>query len=293
MTPCWAAFLRSPHSLPSLSLLSPNTENARPGSFHPHPFIGGPYETLIGCRGRRGLEACSRGPATASAVLLRQDAGHDRQELVPGGVRVGREVGGEVRGQRDQQAMGQELGREGERSALAARTKLRLRDLAPPSGTPAQGAAPPPRPRPAPKPRPPRPPPAPGAPAQNPRRGPRTHLEVDRVHAQHVGVQLAQLGQRARHVVNALDRVAHGGHHPGAVRAQLRGARVQVEVREVGLGLRVAGEEPAGSRRRAGGRAGELVTALGDSCGSRCSVLPGHLTLTARLHNCIKHFYKH
>ena len=143
MTPCWAAFLRSPHSLPSLSLLSPNTENARPGSFHPHPFIGGPYETLIGCRGRRGLEACSRGPATASAVLLRQDAGHDRQELVPGGVRVGREVGGEVRGQRDQQAMGQELGREGERSALAARTKLRLRDLAPPSGTPAQGAAPP------------------------------------------------------------------------------------------------------------------------------------------------------
>ena len=72
------------------------------------------------------------GPAAASAVLLRQDAGHDRQELVPGGVRVGREVGGEVRGQRDQQAVGQELGREGERSALAARTKLRLRGLAPP-----------------------------------------------------------------------------------------------------------------------------------------------------------------
>ena len=83
------------------------------------------------------------GTAAASAVLLRQDAGYNRQELVPGGVHVGREVGGEVRGQRDQQAVRQELGREGERSALAARTKLRLRDLAPLSGTPAQGAAPP------------------------------------------------------------------------------------------------------------------------------------------------------
>ena len=163
------------------------------------------------------------GPAAASAVLLRQDAGHDGQELVPGGVRVGREVGGEVRGQRDQQAVGQELGREGERSVLSARTKLRLWDLLPPPGLrdPSPENAPP---------------------------GPRAHLEVDRVHAQHVGVQLAQLGQRARHVVDALDRVAHGGHHLGAVRAQLRGARVQVEVREVGLGLRVAGEEPAGGR---------------------------------------------
>lgn len=58
-------------------------------------------------------------------------------------------------------------------------------------------------------------------------------------------MQLAQLGQRARDVVNALDRVAHGGHHLGAVRAQVRGAGVQVEVWEVGLGLRVAGEEPS------------------------------------------------
>lgn len=84
--------------------------------------------------------------------------------------------------------------------------------------------------------------PAPPPDPAPPRAPPRAHLEVDRVYAQHVGVQLAQLGEGARHVVDALDRVAHGGHHLGAVRAQLRGARVQVEVREVGLGLGVAGE---------------------------------------------------
>lgn len=59
-------------------------------------------------------------------------------------------------------------------------------------------------------------------------------------------MQLAQLGQGAGDVVDALDRVAHGGQHLGAVHAQLRRARVQVEVREVGLGLGVAGEESAG-----------------------------------------------
>lgn len=53
-------------------------------------------------------------------------------------------------------------------------------------------------------------------------------------------MQLAQLGQGAGDVVDALDRVAHGGQHLGAVHAQLRRARVQVEVREVGLGLGVA-----------------------------------------------------
>lgn len=85
----------------------------------------------------------------------------------------------------------------------------------------------------------------------------RAHLEVDRVDAQHVGVQLAQLGQGGRHIVDALDRFAHGRQHLGAVRAQLRRARVQVEVREVGLGLGVAGEEPAapaGSGREADAR---------------------------------------
>ena len=77
-------------------------------------------------------------------------------------------------------------------------------------------------------------------------RGPRAHLEVDRVHSQNVGVQLAQLGQGAGDVVNVPDRVAHGRHDLGAVRAQMRRAAVQVEVWEVGLGLGVAGEEPAG-----------------------------------------------
>lgn len=81
-------------------------------------------------------------------------------------------------------------------------------------------------------------------PPPRPQPGP-AHLEVERVHAQDVGVQLAELGQRARHIVDVLDRVAQGGHHLGAVRAQVRRARVQVEVRKVGLGLRVAGEEPA------------------------------------------------
>ena len=77
-------------------------------------------------------------------------------------------------------------------------------------------------------------------------RGPRAHLEVDRVHSQNVGVQLAQLGQGAGDVVNVPDRVTHGRHHLGAVRAQMRRAAVQVEVWKVGLGLGVAGEEPAG-----------------------------------------------
>lgn len=84
-------------------------------------------------------------------------------------------------------------------------------------------------------------------PPPRPQPGP-AHLEVERVHAQDVGVQLAELGQRARHIVDVLDRVAQGGHHLGAVRAQVRRARVQVEVRKVGLGLRVAGEEPAQPR---------------------------------------------
>lgn len=84
-------------------------------------------------------------------------------------------------------------------------------------------------------------------PRQDP--SPRAHLEVDGVHAQNVGVKLAQLGQGARDVVDALDRIAQGGHHLGTVHAQVRGARAQVQVREVGLGLGVAGEEPVSGRQ--------------------------------------------
>ena len=93
-------------------------------------------------------------------------------------------------------------------------------------------------------------------------RGPRAHLEVDRVHSQNVGVQLAQLGQGAGDVVNVPDRVAHGRHDLGAVRAQMRRAAVQVEVWEVGLGLGVAGEEPAGWGRGVSSRKEQSVYLL-------------------------------
>lgn len=64
-------------------------------------------------KGGGEVEAGPPGSGDSSAVLLGQYAGHDGQELVPGGVGVGREVGGEVQGHRDQQTVGQELGARG------------------------------------------------------------------------------------------------------------------------------------------------------------------------------------
>lgn len=65
-------------------------------------------------KGRGEVEAGPPGSGDSSAVLLGQYAGHDGQELVPGGVGFGREIGGEVQGHRDQQTVGQELGGGGE-----------------------------------------------------------------------------------------------------------------------------------------------------------------------------------
>lgn len=70
-------------------------------------------------KGRGEVEAGPPGSGDSSAVLLGQYVGHDGQELVPGGVGVGREVGGEVQGHRDQQTVGQELGGAGERRLSA------------------------------------------------------------------------------------------------------------------------------------------------------------------------------
>lgn len=91
---------------------------------------------------------------------------------------------------------------------------------------------------------------------------PRAHLEVDRIHAQDVGVQLAQLGQGAGDVVDVLDRFAHGGQHLGAVCAQLLRPLVQVEVGEVGLRLWIAVEEPRGEWGR---EVGVLLGCVGDT----------------------------
>ena len=72
-------------------------------------------------------------------------------------------------------------------------------------------------------------------------------LEVDGVNTQVVGVQVAELGQGLAEVVQALDGVAQGVRHFLAVAADLVGARAQVEVGEVGLGLGVGDEHPAGA----------------------------------------------
>lgn len=96
-----------------------------------------------------------------------------------------------------------------------------------------------------------------------------THLEVDRVHTKDVGVQLAQLSQSTREVVDVLNRIAHSSQDLGAVGTQLLRPMVQVEVREVGLRLRVAAEEPGGSGESASlqvlvrGRVRTLALALG------------------------------
>lgn len=82
-----------------------------------------------------------------------------------------------------------------------------------------------------------------------PARFSQTHLEVDRVHTQDVGVQLAQLGQSAREVVDVFNRLAHSSQDLGAMGLQLLGPVVQVEVREVGLRLGVAAEEPGGREK--------------------------------------------
>lgn len=75
-----------------------------------------------------------------------------------------------------------------------------------------------------------------------------SHLEVDRVHTQDIGMQLAQLGHSTREVVDVLNRIAHSTEDLGAMGTQLLRPLVQVEVREVGLCLGVAAEEPWRSR---------------------------------------------
>lgn len=62
-------------------------------------------------------------------------------------------------------------------------------------------------------------------------------------------MQLAQLSQSTREVVDVLNRVTHSGQDLGAVGSQLLRPMVQVEVREVGLRLGVAAEEPEGREK--------------------------------------------
>lgn len=62
-------------------------------------------------------------------------------------------------------------------------------------------------------------------------------------------MQLTQLGQSTGEVVDVLNRVAYGSQDLGAVGTQLLRPVVQVEVREVGLRLGVAAEEPGGREK--------------------------------------------
>lgn len=62
-------------------------------------------------------------------------------------------------------------------------------------------------------------------------------------------MQLAQLSQSTREVVDVLNRITHSGQDLGAVGTQLLRPMVQVEVWEVGLRLGVAAEEPGGGCR--------------------------------------------
>lgn len=64
-------------------------------------------------------------------------------------------------------------------------------------------------------------------------------------------MQLTQLSQSTREVVDVFNRIAHSRQDLGAVGTQLLRPMMQVEVREVGLRLRVAAEEPGGSGERA------------------------------------------
>lgn len=62
-------------------------------------------------------------------------------------------------------------------------------------------------------------------------------------------MQLAQLSQSTREVVDALNRIPYSGHDLEAVGPQLLRPMVQVEVGEVGLRLGVAAEEPRGRKK--------------------------------------------
>lgn len=62
-------------------------------------------------------------------------------------------------------------------------------------------------------------------------------------------MQLTQLGQSTGEVVDVFNRVAYGSQDLGAVGTQLLRPVVQVEVREVGLRLGVAAEEPGGREK--------------------------------------------
>lgn len=77
---------------------------------------------------------------------------------------------------------------------------------------------------------------------------PDAHFEVDRVHTELLGVEVAELGESTRDVIDVVDSLNQCTHDLLAVRLDLSGAVVQVEVGEVGLGWRVGGEHPGGQR---------------------------------------------
>jgi len=76
---------------------------------------------------------------------------------------------------------------------------------------------------------------------------PDAHFEVDGVHAELLGVEVAELGEGACDVVDVVGSLDQRTCHLLAVRLDLSGAVVQVEVGEVGLGLRVGAEHPVGT----------------------------------------------
>jgi len=59
-------------------------------------------------------------------------------------------------------------------------------------------------------------------------------------------MQLTEFGQSASDVVDVLHSFPDGIHDLGAVTTKLTGALAEVEVREVGFRLGVAGEKPGG-----------------------------------------------
>lgn len=74
---------------------------------------------------------------------------------------------------------------------------------------------------------------------------PRAHLEVDRVHTQLVGVQVAQSRQGAGQVIQVAHSFGQRISHLLAMGLDLVGAVAQVEVGEVGLGGGEAQEHSA------------------------------------------------
>lgn len=94
---------------------------------------------------------------------------------------------------------------------------------------------------------------------------PDAHFEVDGVHAELLGVEVAELGESTRDVIDVVDGLNQCTHDLLAVRLDLSGAVVQVEVGEVGLGWRVGGEHPGGQRGSGTDETGSQRTR--DSCG--------------------------